>query len=99
MTIEQLIEMYQARHEKAIEELKEGTFERYVIQGEIMTLNNVIFELPIYLTVSIGPLTGKLSRIIFKGLRDEENYIFNSRYCRRRVFYKPFYKRKGNRNR
>lgn len=45
MTIEQLIEMYQARREKAIEELKEGTFERYVIQGEIMTLNNVIFDL------------------------------------------------------
>lgn len=47
MTIQQLIEMYQARREKALEEMKQGTTEYDTIRGEWLTLNYVMSNLAI----------------------------------------------------
>ena len=47
MTIEQLIEMYQARREKAWEEMQQGTPEYDTIRGEWLTLNYVMSNLAI----------------------------------------------------
>lgn len=47
MTIEQLIEMYQARREKAWEKMQQGTPDYDLIYGEYLTLNYVISNLAI----------------------------------------------------
>lgn len=47
MTIDQLIEMYQARREKALEEMEQGTPEYDTIRGEWLALNYVMSNLAI----------------------------------------------------
>lgn len=47
MTIEELIEMYQTRREKAWEEMQQGTTDYDLIHGEYLTLNYVISNLAI----------------------------------------------------